>query len=279
MNKKHKFKYIYIEITNSCNLKCPFCPSATLSNRQFMNIEQFQQVIDNIKDYTKIVYLHILGEPLLHPLFKDFLRICKEANLEVRLTTNGSYLLSEAANIVEPISKINISLQSLINYSKDRQQAFLEELTEFIHLIKQRLVDKSLAIDFRLWNDKNDVTTLKLNEMLRNYLSENIMNLDLAGLRISEADEFIWPDLSMPINQSTSICLGGKTQMGILVDGTVVLCCLDYLGESNLGNIFHQSMEEILDSSKYQKIMEGFMAKQCYLPICKRCLYRDRFLK
>lgn len=279
MNKKQKFKYIYIEITNACNLKCPFCPSADGTNRQFMTVSQFETVIAQIKDYTKTVYLHILGEPLLHPNFADFLMICKNANLDVRLTTNGSYLLSKIDTIREPISKINISLQSLINYSTNDQQNYLHAMTEFIKLIKHRLCNKSLAIDFRLWNDKNNKSTIELNEMLRKYLEENIMNQNLPGLRFTEADEFTWPSLSLPVNQSSSICRGGQTQLGILVDGTVVICCLDYLGESNLGNIYHQTMAEILDSVQYQKTMEGFMAKQCYLSICQHCLYRDRFLK
>ena len=42
--KRVKFRKIYCEISNSCNLKCEFCPSATDSNvkKQFMSEELFE---------------------------------------------------------------------------------------------------------------------------------------------------------------------------------------------------------------------------------------------
>ena len=83
----------------------------------------------------------------------------------------------------------------------------------------------------------------------------------------------------MPDNPVMSGCLGGKEQLGILVDGKVVLCCLDYLGLSNLGNIFDDSLESIIHSEKYIRSIKGFNDRKPYLKICQKCTYRNRFCK
>ena len=60
-----RFKKIYIEITNACNLSCPFC----IKNKRKINyitLDNYKLIINKIKPYTKEIYLHILGEPLLH---------------------------------------------------------------------------------------------------------------------------------------------------------------------------------------------------------------------
>ena len=60
-----RFKRIYIEITNICNLQCPFCPPHNRENK-YMTFEEFKTILDKIKPYTKHIYLHVKGEPLLH---------------------------------------------------------------------------------------------------------------------------------------------------------------------------------------------------------------------
>ena len=66
------FKKIYIEITNICNLKCRFCPE-TNRNKKFMSLEDFEEVIKKIHKHTKLVFLHVKGEPLLHTDFEKIL--------------------------------------------------------------------------------------------------------------------------------------------------------------------------------------------------------------
>ena len=60
------FNRIYIEITNICNLKCSFCPITT-RKKEFMSVSDFEVVLSKIKNYTKHIYLHVKGEPLMHP--------------------------------------------------------------------------------------------------------------------------------------------------------------------------------------------------------------------
>ena len=84
-----KFKQIYIEITNICNLNCSFCPKNNRPKR-FMTVDEFNTIIDEISPLTNTVCLHLMGEPLLHPNIKEIFEICNQKKLNVHLTTNGT---------------------------------------------------------------------------------------------------------------------------------------------------------------------------------------------
>ena len=82
------FKKIYIEITNICNLNCKFCPE-TSRKKESMIIENFEEAIRKIQNYTKLVALHVKGEPLLHKNLEELLQILEKYNLKANITTNG----------------------------------------------------------------------------------------------------------------------------------------------------------------------------------------------
>ena len=69
-----KYKKIYVEITNRCNLSCSFCSKVEKPLRN-MTIDEFKCIIEKIKDYTDTIYLHVKGEPLVHTNLIDFLNI------------------------------------------------------------------------------------------------------------------------------------------------------------------------------------------------------------
>jgi len=66
-----------------------------------------------------------------------------------------------------------------------------------------------------------------------------------------------------------SLC--GTDIIGILADGTVTCCCLDYQGFTGLGNIFSEDLISILDRN--QAILEGLHATgSLHFEACKKCL-------
>ena len=61
--------------------------------------------------------------------------------------------------------------------------------------------------------------------------------------------------------------------LGILADGTVVPCCLDADGEINLGNIFEETLEEILKKERYIKLKDGFTGNEIPEELCRKCTF------
>lgn len=272
---KNKFKFIYVEITNSCNLSCYFCPSASLENNQFISVEQFKHIILEISNYTNTIYLHILGEPLLHPMFKTLIEICNKFCIDVRLTTNATLIANyDFAKL--NLKKINISLQSLINFDEEYLKSYFRAIDTMLHQVRPKLINKELGIDFRIWNDKSNQQVCKLNALIKSYLFDKIKITDYPNVRLSEEEEFSWPSDEDPKHQFEK-CLGGKTHIGILVNGDVVLCCLDYQGKTKIGNIYEESLNNIICGDIYQNAMLKSTSGKAYFPLCESCKYRNRF--
>ena len=272
-----KYKKIYIEITNNCNLKCSFC-SEVKRKRRFMTTEEFENILIKIKDYTDYIYLHIKGEPLLHPNIIEFLRLADKYNLKVNLTTNGTLFSKVAKELSEcnSLRKINFSL-----HSENSLDNYCEEIFKNVELLKDKI------IIYRLWTLKNNQLDSKSQEIVNKirkyynlpqetvdkiYTSNNIKIK--STIYVDKDNEFSWPEVTT--HKSNGYCYALKTQIGILVDGTVVPCCLDSNGVVNLGNIFKESLEEIINSEKYISLKKSFQDRKTCEKLCQSCTFKER---
>ena len=272
-----KYKKIYIEITNNCNLKCSFCREVK-RKRRFMTTEEFENILIKIKDYTDYIYLHIKGEPLLHPNIIEFLHLADKYNLKVNLTTNGTLFSKVAKELSEcnSLRKINFSL-----HSENSLDNYCEEIFKNVELLKDKI------IIYRLWTLKNNQLDSKSQEIVNKirkyynlpqetvdkiYTSNNIKIK--STIYVDKDNEFSWPEVTT--HKSNGYCYALKTQIGILVDGTVVPCCLDSNGVVNLGNIFKESLEEIINSEKYISLKKSFQDRKPCEKLCQSCTFKER---
>ena len=267
-----RFKKIYIEITNACNLSCPFC----IKNKRkinYMTLENYKYIINKVKDYTREIYLHILGEPLLHPNIIDFIEYATKENLEVNITTNG-YLINNLNNN-KNIHRLNISLHSYNEIYKLDLETYLNNIFTTIDKIK----DKTF-ISLRLWvGNKN--TDYILNYINKRY-NTNIISLEnntktkiTSNLIIDTFHEFIWPDLNNNYYNEVGKCKGLIDHIGILSDGTIIPCCLDTLANINLGNIYKEDINTILNKEIVKDMIDGFKKGIKCQELCKHCSFLE----
>ena len=276
------FKKIYIEITNVCNLKCKFCPEIT-RKKDFMTLEKFEEVIEKIHNYTKIVCLHIKGEPLLHNDLESILKILEKYKLKANITTNGT-LIKQRLKIIKKsksVRQINFSLHSTIQ-NENINEKYLQDIFESVEELKD------ILISYRLWNLK-DIKENSVNDSIIKTIGDyyNILNLKQQlienkflkikdNIFINQDTEFEWPDIKKEPIIEKGRCLALKDQIGILVDGTVVPCCLDNNGDISLGNILEESIEEILNKSKSMTIKKNFENRVITCNLCKTCGFLKR---
>lgn len=269
MNKK--FRYLYIEITNDCNLSCPFCPQ----NRkdQYLSFANFKIIIDKVKDFVETVYFHVLGEPSLHFEIDKFVHYASLNGLKSRITTNGINLENLKRINLQELNKISFSLQCLIQFSKEYQINKMKNIIAFLD-------DKPapLGVDLRLWNNKNDPKIKELNKNIEEFL-ETSQVLKYPNIHLSIQDEFVWPNLNHKINTVKSSCLGGIKQLAILINGDIVLCCLDSSGHTKIGNIYNDDFQVLLESQFFNNIRLKSLNGEHYFDLCKRCSFRNRFKK
>jgi radical SAM protein with 4Fe4S-binding SPASM domain len=280
-----KFKRVYIEITNNCNLSCGFCPK-TKRGHEFMNAGLFRHILENIKGVSEFVYFHVMGEPLMHPQLGDFLDMCGEYGYKVNLTTNGTLIGKSHHIIGKPaLRQVNISLHSNNDPGNKYSGAYLDGIFDFVDASK----DKTL-ICLRLWNlsdaKSNEENMAVIDKISAKYAPDavigdkptHVRGIQIAkNIFINQSRVFEWPDLSREDAGEDGFCYGLREQIGILVDGTVVPCCLDKDGDLNLGNIRTDSLENIINSPRARAIYDGFSGKKAVEPLCKKCGYRTRF--
>jgi len=276
------FKKIYIEITNICNLKCKFCPE-TKRKKEHMSIENFEKIIREIHKYTQLVCLHVKGEPLLHNQLEDILKILEKYNLKSNITTNGTLIKEKLAIIKnsKAVRQINFSIHS-ISQNKILNKQYLEDVLESVEQLN------NIIISYRLWNLKsikeNEVNTNIIQTIENHYginnLKQQLMEHDFVKIKqnifINQDTEFTWPDINKEPIIEKGKCLALKEQIAILVDGTVVPCCLDNNGDISLGNILEETMQDILNKSKSKTIKKNFESSILTCELCKTCGFLKR---
>lgn len=278
-------KKIYIEITNICNLKCTFCPE-TNRKKQLMSIESFEEVIRKICKHTKLVCLHVKGEPLLHNNLEDILKILEKYDLKANITTNGT-LIKEKMEIIKnskSVRQINFSIHSITQNSILNKQ-YLHDIFESAKQLE------NIIISYRLWNLKSIQENNINNDIIKSIedyynisnLKEQLMQKDYLQLKenifINQDIEFTWPDINGEKINEKGRCLALKEQVAILVDGTVVPCCLDNNGDIPLGNILEESLEEILSKDRSATIKKNFENSIITCELCRTCGFLKKLEK
>lgn len=154
--------WIGIELNNTCNIKCTFCPISykelqRKSNERLMPFELVKKVINEIVEDGTLnhVILNDYGEPFLYPRFKDVLHLCKENDLRVRFGTNGTLFTLENVDLIrkyEP-EEIVISVQYFLreNYEKVKGtkidfDIWMDQIASFLRVIMDEKLNTKLQI-------------------------------------------------------------------------------------------------------------------------------------
>jgi MoaA/NifB/PqqE/SkfB family radical SAM enzyme len=325
-----RFKRVYVEITNVCNLTCSICPG-TKRKPSFMSPESFEAILKKIKPFTDYLYLHVMGEPLLHPELHELLKICETLQFQVNIATNGVLIKKHQDSLInsKALRQINFSVHCLeIQRNSEIPDNYMSDILEFIG---EGGKTSKAYFALRLWNlkkgDKMDAALLKqIGEFFRLPYNTELHSLGKErgsrvprlqsaatdshgtplprssiatlfkiedriirekGIQLAPnvflnlAEEFKWPETDLISKRpgDSGFCRGLRDHCAILVDGTVVPCCLDREGVTSLGNIFKLEFDNIIDGEKAQRIIVGFSEGKAVEPLCKNCEFRKRFSK
>jgi radical SAM protein with 4Fe4S-binding SPASM domain len=245
-----------------------------------MTQEEFTHILTEIKPYTDNIYLHVKGEPLLHPNLIDFLHIAEEYDIKVNITTNGVLFPKKVDELEKcnSLKKINFSL-----HSENDIPNYLDNIFNSV----EKLTNKTII--YRLWtlhDGKFDKKSTETVEKIIDYYKlspktvEKIYNENNVKITptiyVDKDNEFVWPDENKEENNN-GFCMALKTQLAILVDGTVVPCCLDSNGKINLGNIYKDSFESIINSKRCLDLKKSFQDRKPCEKLCLNCTYKNRF--
>ena len=286
-----KFKRVYIEISNICNLQCSFCPVVD-RDKKIMGLPLFEKILKQVAPLTEQVCLHLMGEPLAHPEFEALIKICEQEEVKINLTTNG-VLLNRYADLLSTspaFHQINFSIHSFKDNFKDKSiMPYLTDILNFSKLCFERRPE--LYINYRLWNIFETNTQNESNKdilkSIANFFDVDIKEYNDVGSIKSKRiwnrvylhfdSRFEWPHPQMPLQSTKGFCHALSSHIGIHADGTVVPCCLDKEARLDLGNCDTKSLGEILEGQRARTMREGFTARKLAEDLCQRCTYIKRF--
>jgi radical SAM protein with 4Fe4S-binding SPASM domain len=278
------FSRVYLEITNVCNRSCRFCPG-TARPAKMLTPQEFRLLAGRLRPYSDYLYLHVMGEPLLHPQLPELLAIAGELGFRVMLTTNGTLLPARQDELLAApaLCKLSVSLHSFEANEERDFAGYLAGCAAFGRAAMGRTL-----VSYRLWNldssagpganARNGEILAALEAAFPQPWVKNSWGWRLAdGVFLHYGELFDWPDPAARDRGERGFCRALTDQVAVLSDGTVVPCCLDRDGRLALGNLYEQELSDILASPGACEIREGFAARRRARELCRRCGYSERF--
>ena len=302
---------IYIEVNNTCNLSCNFCPYPLIKGKkENMSFENIKKILVDIKDNVdyRIVYFHNLNEPLLHPDIDLVFEFCDKNNIVYGLTTNGLFLDKHLEAIKNSnMSELNISYQvgdELANRKRGNKLSVaeyrkylvenLKKINSFKGEIKIKLLitnDKSIfnnqlingfSSHKEIVDEVNAFYVLFTGKELSSEQVDKLYELDItefckinlySNVYIELFPFLTWGNFYEPVIPAKyGSCDGINGQLQIKVDGTVSPCCYDFNSCLSLGNAIEKKLSEIMQSEKYLQMKKEIEQKTIYNERCRICL-------
>ena len=288
--------YAYLETTNYCNLSCTFCNrDEVVKKLKHMSLTDWRLVLEKLKDQPiKEAKLMGLGEPFLHPKFSSICQMFKEYFPDAFLivATNCQYKMNK--NFTDSLKFIDLLYLSIDGYkeSYEKFRAFKwSKLIKFLEELKNINRYKCKITCNYVVNKENIIDISKIDELCENYNLEelrlniaqdwsedkSLSNSNTISGYTTEQIEYLKKNYSENIKGKApwtwSDCFWVNTGIYMTVEGNLKVCALNTDTES-LGNIFNQSISEILNSEKMSEIREG-CNKNIPSKHCQNCSYKE----
>jgi MoaA/NifB/PqqE/SkfB family radical SAM enzyme len=279
-------KSLFLHLTNRCNLSCLHCytsnPGQTLAKD--LPASLISRIIDGLADHGGTSVTLSGGEPLLHPEIKKILRHAASI-LEIRLLTNGTLINREWAKF---LSGLDIDVQISIDGSTKEihdsirgKGAFEKSLKALEYLqvagmgdrinfsttvMKQNLDDLPAIISLA---ERLDVPLTRFLPLRRKGMAERHWEAVGSGLTIRDSERFYEHTsrlqkngesgvdiscglsaflLKMPEEFEDDIWCPVGRRLVIDVNGDTYPCVLMMEDEFRLGNVFDDSLDNIIQS-------------------------------
>jgi MoaA/NifB/PqqE/SkfB family radical SAM enzyme len=290
--------YFNIEISNRCNLACPFCAASRdlmEGKGQDMSLEEFKKIIDDISvkhGYSPTLQIAFRGEPFLnknasqiikYAVTKGFFTIVSSNGLLIDSRLNKALIESGLDQLIVSVDAATDKTYSLMRHGGD----FSKLISNIRDMAKQKKELKSkkpfLELQFIVTKD-NENEIKEFISLVRTLKADNIKFKSYKLTCFGRGDESVktlkgfFPKTKylrykikngelVPKNAHSSCswafdCL-------VYVDGDVGPCCEDYNKKYVVGNIFERNFWELWKSAEYRKLRK--IVKSRGLEICKTC--------
>lgn len=253
-----------VELTNICTENCIWCPREAMTRpKGFMKFELFKKVIDEASGFPKLrkLFMHWMGEPLLHPEFMKFAEYAKNKDVAeaIEIATNGVALTEDKMKrmIELGIDELFISIDA----ATSEKYTSLKNTDNFRTI--QENIDRAAKLKKAL-RAKLPFIRVKFLETDANIEQKKQFKDRWAGTADSvffEKDLSVWNAKSEKVNKNIGQMECYRRNYGNLTkrypcdrlwyllavhwDGKVSPCVCDWNGEDTIGDLNYQTIEEL----------------------------------
>ena len=278
---KYPPREIFIEPTNHCNLRCIMCPQYRGLKRKkgFMDIELYKKIIEEIKEFNlRRLNLFNSGESLMHPKLAEMIRIAKEANIYVRLHTNGTLLKKKLIDEILS-SELDMISFSFDGETKEKYESMrlnsnyedvLNKIKSFLSEKKRRRKEHPY-VQIQVIKDYNPTTKAPIvDERFKKHFNGLPVDSFDAIWFLSFGEHYL--ENCPPKGKYYEPCRQLWSRFVIAWDGRAIACCVDADGENIIGDIRNDTVFEIWNGKKMVK-MRKLMSEKKYslLSPCRSC--------
>ena len=263
MEEGNKVEGLQLELSTCCYSSCVMCPRDKLKRRIGTMGKEFAfNVIDfAISLGAKMIKLEWFGETLIVPYWDRVARYAKHRGMRVVLITNG-YLLNAKNKkyVLNYVDKIIISIDSSDSriYEKIRKG------------LKFKVVDSNIRALFKERNIRHSKTKIIIAIVKTDFNKDNLKETIeyfkqfSDGVVVNEDIDIEWDNIKREVKCKHNV----YTRLIIGWNGKCYLCCHDWIGEYEIGDLSEQTMEDIWNGEK----RKGLLNKLDELEICQKCM-------
>lgn len=275
------FNTLAIETSALCNRGCVFCPVAHGERPdEQMPISMMMKMIDELVAlrWRGRISFYIYNEPMRDKRMLDIIRLFRNRLPRVCLmiSTNGDYfrgpgdienvLRAGAAQLLINVysqqdnSKVTASVQRGISAAARRHTQLMAWIDKLDNIDSQSSVYTYKAPTSRIVRVEGKYGITGSNKMLARYELQN------------RSGNIPWfqPPLTEPL---AKMCVRPFRFLNINWRGEGILCCNDYRGETNFGNIATSSLVEIWNHPALHRYRAHLQEKDRHVPLCATCDY------
>jgi MoaA/NifB/PqqE/SkfB family radical SAM enzyme len=268
---------VNVELTNHCNQRCPLCPRLGFTRPLgFMERDLYERIVGECAQHPTRLWLHFLGEPLLHRQLLPMIRRAKEAGIgEVGLSTNAVTLKGAlAAELLDSgLDRLECSLDAADpeSYTAMRGRDHFARVTANVRafLVRKRTLGRErpvTSIQF-MRTPAVDAALGELVDAWRPYLGARDFVMTIVPAGFAGAI-----DVAAPPAAPRTPCRWLFSSLMVLQDGTVTMCGADWDAHAPLGNVRDTSLAAIWSGGEIARRREAHLAGRfADVAVCGGC--------
>jgi organic radical activating enzyme len=248
-----------LDVTNSCNLRCPFCPTGAKRDagrhERMMPLSAIDDILYEIGSYLISVNLFNWGEPFVNPQIGEIVERIHARRIFTQISSNLS--VSRQSAILDTVRggldylMVSTSGATQNTYSKYHRRGRLAALLDNIRAVtelKKKLRIRAPVVELKYLMFRHNAHEVEAAREQAKKLGVDVFRVVRGG---GEAEWLVDSSESAPSMIPTKLCNQLWHTVVINSDATVSPCCYLYFKSDDFGDLSQSTVREARNSPRY----------------------------